>query len=197
MKKSITKRRIAIFAFLYKASPFLVFAGTISIWFGLMVFYWRDLTLAELIWLFGISIIVQGISYTIAGMIHRREEYQWFMLLTLGIIHIIGGLAAIILPGITSLIFLKLMGVIWLAGGIIQIFAAIRLREEIWNVGWLVLAGVVSIASGIFMIINAGNDAMALMWIIPLYAVCFGLLMIIFGLQIKYKAEQVSEDLDE
>jgi uncharacterized membrane protein HdeD (DUF308 family) len=197
MIKSLYNRRRAIKGLLQKASPLLIIAGTISFWFGLLVFLWPDLTLSALVWLFAVSAMVQGISYVTAGMIYRKEEYQWWLLLFWGMIYLTAGLFTILFPDVTSVILLMLMGATWFGGGILQIIAAIWLRKEIRNEGWLAIAGIISVISGVYVLGNPERGAMALMWLIALYAGLFGILMVIFGLKIKYWINKYSEDVIE
>jgi len=116
-------------------------------------------------------------------------------LLLLGIINGTAGLFAVFYPGITSLFLIKVMGATWLVAGLIQVIAAIQLRREIVGEVWLGIAGLASVLVGLFVLVNPASSALALLWLIGLYAVLFGIVMIIFGIRAKRWRRSFYEDI--
>ncbi|HKH62414.1 MAG TPA: HdeD family acid-resistance protein [Flavitalea sp.] len=170
---------------LQKVSTSLIFSGLMSLLFGILCFAWPDITLVALVWLFGISIIGQGIAFVSSAVTHRKEEDQWWVLLLIGLINIVAGLLAIFYPGISALFLVALMGITWLITGIIEVIAAIRLRKEIENEGWLILGGLLSVIAGAYILVSPGSGALAILWLIALYAIIFGILLILLGYKAK------------
>jgi uncharacterized membrane protein HdeD (DUF308 family) len=170
---------------LTKVSSSLIFSGALSLLFGVLCFAWPGITLVALVWIFAISVVSQGVVFVSSAMRHRKEEDQWWVLLVIGIINIIAGLFAILYPGISALILVMVMGITWLITGIIEIIAAIRLRKEIENEGWLILGGLLSVIAGFYLLMSPGSGALAILWLIALYAVVFGILLIVLGLKAK------------
>jgi uncharacterized membrane protein HdeD (DUF308 family) len=63
----------------------------------------------------------------------------------------------------------------WAIGtGVLEIGAAVRLRRELTNEWLLVLSGVLSVAFGLFLIVRPEEGALAVVWVIGLYAIVFG-----------------------
>ena len=106
------------------------------------------------------------------------------MLLT-GIINIVAGIICIANPGITALFFVILIGVSWLITGLMEIYAGISLRKELTNEGWLILAGILSTLSGLFLIFRTGEGALALIWLIAGFAIVFGVILVLLALKAK------------
>ena len=159
--------------------------GVLSVLFGIISFAWPGLTLTTLVYLFAISVIAEGIA-VLAGAWQARDENQnWWLMLLAGIINIVAGIICIANPGITALFFVVLMGVSWLVTGLIEIYAAISLRKEITNEGWLALAGVLSVLSGLFLIFRTEEGALALVWLIAGFAIVFGIILILLALKAK------------
>ena len=52
--------------------------------------------------------------------------------------------------------------------------AAIRLRKEIDNELWLGLSGLLSVIFGVWAFLFPGEGALALVWLIGIYAIIFG-----------------------
>jgi uncharacterized membrane protein HdeD (DUF308 family) len=57
---------------------------------------------------------------------------------------------------------------------VLQIIAAIKLRKEIEGEFWLGLSGLISIRFALFTIARPGEGALAVVWIIGVYAFAFG-----------------------
>jgi uncharacterized membrane protein HdeD (DUF308 family) len=103
----------------------------------------------------------------------------------LAFINLGAGIAALLYPHVTVLFLIMLMGLTWLATGMLQIIAAFRLRREIHNEAWLVLTGLISILSGLFVLLKPGDGALALLWLISAYAIAFGTGLLILGIKAK------------
>jgi uncharacterized membrane protein HdeD (DUF308 family) len=178
-----------------RAWPAFLFSGILSLCFGILVWAWPDITLVALVWMFAIPVIIHGISYVVAAIRGRHEHSHWILLLLLGIINGTAGLLAVLYPGITSLFLVKVMGATWLVAGLLQVFAAIQLRREIVGEVWLAIAGLASVIVGLFVLINPASSALTLLWLIGLYAVLFGIVMIIFGIRAKRWRRSFYEDI--
>ena len=72
--------------------------------------------------------------------------------------------------------------------GVFEIVAAIRLRKEIKNEWLLILSGALSVVFGIFMIVNPGAGALAVLWLIGVFAVAYGALLVVLSFKLKKHA---------
>jgi uncharacterized membrane protein HdeD (DUF308 family) len=61
----------------------------------------------------------------------------------------------------------------------------IRLRKEISHEWLLVLSGILSIIFGIALVANPAAGALAVVWIIGLYALLIGLMMIVLAFRLR------------
>jgi uncharacterized membrane protein HdeD (DUF308 family) len=69
--------------------------------------------------------------------------------------------------------------------GAIEIAVAIRLRRELENEWLLVLAGVASILLGLILAIFPGSGALALVWLIGVYAIVFGVAILALAFRLR------------
>jgi len=182
---------------LKKAWKNILFTGIFSIIFGVLTYAWPGVTVVTLAWLFAFSVIAQGISLAHAGWQGRNDEKNWWLILLLGIINIIAGVVCFTKPGMTAIFLVTLMGISWLFTGILEIYAAIRLRKEIDNEGWLILGGILSVISGLFVIARPGAGALAMTWLIATFAVVFGIFMILLALRAKKWSGKVGDRIEE
>ncbi len=160
--------------------------GVLSMLFGIISFAWPGLTLTTLVYLFGIAVIAEGLAVLVGAWQAKGENRNWWIMLLTGIINIFAGIICIARPGITALFFIGVMGVSWLITGLMEIYAAVSLRKEITNEGWLAMAGILSVLSGLFLIFRTGEGALALIWLIAGFTMIFGALLVLLALEIHF-----------
>jgi uncharacterized membrane protein HdeD (DUF308 family) len=162
----------------------MVLRGIAAIAFGILAFIWPRITVAVLVFLWGAYALVDGIFAIVAGIKSHGEYKRWGLLLFEGILGVIAGVLAFVIPGITALILLILIAAWAIVTGVFEIAAAIQLRKQIHNEWLLALAGVASILLGIALLINPLAGVLAVVWIIGAYAIVFGALLIALGLRL-------------
>ena len=72
-----------------------------------------------------------------------------------------------------------------IATGVLQIMGAIRLRKEIDNEWFLILGGIISVMFGVGILVVPGAGALALVWVIDIYAIILGALFVAAGYRLK------------
>jgi uncharacterized membrane protein HdeD (DUF308 family) len=85
----------------------------------------------------------------------------------------------------TALILLYFIGAWAIITGILEVVAAVRLREEIEGEWALGLSGVASIIFGILLFIFPGTGALAVVWLIGAYAILFGALLLYLAFKVR------------
>ncbi len=141
-----------------------------------------------LIVLFAAYAMIGGFASISAAVQNRKSNSEWWLPLLLGLIGLLAGAIAILNPGLTAVVLVLLMGATALAGGIIDIAMAIRLRKVIQGKGFLILNGIVSILFGVFVLFFPGAGALALIWLISIYAVVTGVLLLALAWRAKHWA---------
>jgi uncharacterized membrane protein HdeD (DUF308 family) len=162
----------------------LVVRGLAAIAFGILAIAWPAVTLLFLLALFAAYAIVSG-GVAIIGSLKNRDDRGWWLVLVFGIISVAAGVVAIFYPGITALALIIVIGVNAVFSGVLDIAMAVRLRKEIRGEWLLGLAGLVSILFGVFVILLPGAGALALIWLISVYAIATGILFIILGIKLR------------
>lgn len=162
-----------------------VLRGLLAAAFGVIALAWPALTLGGLVILFGIYVILEGILAIAAGLQRRlRQKMDWFLLLE-GLAGVAVGILAFIWPGITAVVLLLFIAVWAIITGIIEIAAAVELRKEIAGEWLLALSGIASILIGILLVASPGTGALAVVWLIGIYALLFGFLLMVLGIKAK------------
>jgi uncharacterized membrane protein HdeD (DUF308 family) len=169
---------------------FVVLRGVAALLFGLLTFFNPALTLATLILVFGAYAMVDGLVTIVAAVANRRGQPHWVALLVGGLLSSALGVLTFLYPGVTALVLLYFIGFWAAVAGIVQIAAAIRLRKVISGEWALALAGVVSIVFSILLFLAPGTGALAMALWIAVYAVVFGILLIVLGLRLRSWSKQ-------
>ncbi len=157
--------------------------GIFAIVFGILAFLWPAIALATLILLFGIYALADGICAVITAVTHKIGTRRWWGLFA-GIVSIIAGILAFAWPGITALALLYLIAAWAIVTGILEILAAIELRKELSNEWLLILSGIVSVVFGVLVTANPGAGALSIIWLISIYAVILGVLLVVLGIRL-------------
>ena len=161
-----------------------VLRGILAVVFGLLALAWPGLTIEVLVVLFGIYAIFEGVLALSAAFRHRQRPIWWVLLLE-GLAGIVVGVFAFIWPGLTAVILLIFIAIWAILTGILEIAAAIQLRRQLKGEWALGLTGVLSILIGLLLLSNPGAGALAVVWLIGIYAVLFGVLLVILGFKVK------------
>ena len=162
-----------------------VLRGVLAILFGIVAWVWPGLTVSALVILFGAYAFVNGIFAVFAGIASFGENRRWWAELLVGIAGIILGILTFFWPGVTALALLYLIAAWAIVSGVFEIGAAIELRKAIDNEWLLGIGGVVSVIFGLILIFFPGSGAISLVWVIGIYAIIFGVLLIALGFRLR------------
>ncbi|PWF41742.1 HdeD family acid-resistance protein [Massilia glaciei] len=164
---------------LLRSWKMLALRGAIALLFGVLAAMWPGLTLLWLVALFAAFALLGGVVCIAAAVRHRKSDRSWWLWLLLGVASVAAAAGAMAYPTITSLVLILFIGANALVTGVIDIAIAVRLRKHIENEVLLGFGGAVSILFGaIVLLFPAGAGALALVWLISLYAIASGVLLL-------------------
>jgi uncharacterized membrane protein HdeD (DUF308 family) len=163
----------------------LALRGALAIIFGIVAFLSPGITLLALVLLFGAYMLVDGILAIVAGVWQAGRSERWWLLLIEGVVGVLAGIIAFASPQVTALALLYLVAAWAIVTGVLEIIAAVRLRQEIEGEWALIVGGVVSVAFGVLLAVLPGVGILSLVWLIGAYAVMFGVLLIALALRVR------------
>lgn len=163
----------------------IVVRGAVAVLFGVLALAWPGITLAALVIVWGAYALADGVLALIAAWRVRDQGRPFWSLVLVGLLGIVAGVLTLWWPAITALVLLMVIAVWAIVTGIFQIVAAIRLRKLIEGEWLLGLSGLVSVIFGMLMVASPRAGALAVLWIIALYAIAFGVLLIVLGVRLK------------
>jgi len=165
----------------------LLLRGIAAVIFGVLALAWPGLTLLTLILVYGAFTLIDGVLAIIAAITGGAPAPRWW-LAVVGLLGIATGLLMFTMPGLTGLVLLYFIAGWAIATGVFQIVGAINLRKEIDNEWFLILGGIVSVLFGVGVMMAPGAGALALLWVIGIYAVFIGVMFIALAFRLKKHA---------
>lgn len=163
----------------------LAMRGAVSLVFGILAAFWPGITLLWLLVIFAAYALIQGVTSAVAAVQNRKTNDDWWLMLLWGLVGIGAGVIAFMLPNLTAVVLVLVIGATALASGIVDVVMGVRLRKVIRGEGFLILNGIISIAFGVFVFFFPGAGALALVWLIAMYAIISGLLLLALAWRAK------------
>ena len=161
----------------------LALRGVLAVIFGIMAVVWPGITLLTLAILFGAYAFVNGIVAGIGAI--RAGSHSRALLVLEAILGILVGIMTLFWPLITLVALTVLIGAWAIVTGIDQIISAFRLRKEIKGELFYILSGIISVLFGLMVLFWPAKGALAVAWIIGVYAIVFGILLIALSLRVR------------
>ena len=161
----------------------LLLRGLLAVLFGLIALFLPGMTLTVLVLVFGAYALVEGVFAVVAG-IRGTGGRRWVLIIE-GVLGVLAGIVALVWPGITALVLLYVIAFWAIFTGIAEVVAAIALRREIAGEWALILGGVLSVIFGIILAILPGAGLLSLVWLVGLYAILFGIALIVLAFRLR------------
>jgi uncharacterized membrane protein HdeD (DUF308 family) len=162
----------------------LALRGAFAIIFALIAFFSPGATLLSLVWVFAAYMLVDGVFGIVSGIRAASNNQRWGLLILEGILNILVGIIAFLMPGLTDLFFVTLMAVWSLITGVLMIVAAFKLNPT-YGRGWLIFSGIVSVLFGVALLLAPLVGAVVLTWWLGAYALVFGISLLVLAFKLK------------
>jgi uncharacterized membrane protein HdeD (DUF308 family) len=161
----------------------LLLRGVLAIIFGIIALVAPGIALLALIIVFGAYAFLDGILTIVVAIQERHVLPRWGWLLVEGLVGIALGIVAFVWPGETALILLFIVAAWAIVTGILEIGEAFTIKD--WLIG---LAGILSVAFGILLLIRPGAGLLSLLWLLGIYALIFGVVLIAHAFHLRMKS---------
>lgn len=166
--------------------------GILAIAFGVVALISPAVALTAIAIVFGAYTLVDGVMLAIAAVQTRKTTKGWGWVLAQGILSVLVGLAALILPGLVGA--LGGLVVLWtivfwnIMTGIASIQAATKAEAGSAKT-WMIVAGVVSLVFAVILAIavlaTPGVTLLGLIWAVGIYAIVFGIMLIVTAIHVR------------
>ncbi|XRQ02710.1 HdeD family acid-resistance protein [Actinomadura welshii] len=155
----------------------LAVRGAFAVLIGIVALVWPAITVLALVVLFGAFALVDGVIALLVAVRGTTGAPRGLLALS-GVAGIALGVAALGWPGITAFALLMLIAAWAVATGVLEIVAAIALRKQLQGEWAYILTGAISLLFGIMLFVWPASGALAVVWLIGLFAIMFGAAMV-------------------
>jgi uncharacterized membrane protein HdeD (DUF308 family) len=163
----------------------LVLQGILGIVFGAVAIAVPDIALVTLAYLFAIWAIVAGLTQIGVGWrIAEHRGRAWPFAVT-GVISVIAGLLAAFIPGPTVLFLILLLGWWLVFQGVMEIYAAWRIRREVSGEWLLALGGIARLVVGLIVLAMPVVGAILTVALIATFSIIGGITALLVGLRLR------------
>lgn len=154
--------------------------GILAIVFGVIALFSPASAFLAVVLVFGAYAIVDGIVEIVHGIAMRGGSKSWGWLIFAGVVSILAGIAALVLPIVAGLLGAILM--LWmivaynLVHGVMVIGVAVKSeRGRAWGIVVGVLSVLFSVVLAILILVTPGTAVLGLIFAVGIYAVVFGI----------------------
>jgi uncharacterized membrane protein HdeD (DUF308 family) len=160
----------------------VVAMGVVSILLGLLAIFFPGATLLTVGIYFAAWLFVSGIFSLIASFSRDGDTVGRVLAAVLGVISVIVGFALLRAPFQSVEVFIFVLGVFWLAQGIMTLVAAFALRE---GRNLQILSGLLGIVAGIIVLTYPISSAVTLALVGGVWLVILGVTQVVAGLRLR------------
>jgi uncharacterized membrane protein HdeD (DUF308 family) len=158
----------------------LAVRGILGILFGIVALVYPGVTLTALVLVLGGYAVVDGLLALFTAVGGDEEGQLWYVLE--GILGISLGILIFAYPGISERALIFVIAAWAILTGILEMMAGFEL--PIARAWLLALAGLLSVVFGVLVAFNPAGGALAIVWLLGIYALVFGVLMLVLGFRL-------------
>lgn len=170
----------------------LVVRGILAIIFGVAAIFWPGLTLVTLVYLFSAFILVNGIMDLIFGVDRLISGAQavWtrILMLLVAVLQIGVGVYLLRHPGVSFATLILLIGFTFIVRGVFEIVSGLFEKASSSYKVLTILGGILAFVAGIVVLFQPVTSGVVFVWILGVYALITGPLMIALAMDVKRNA---------
>jgi len=171
----------------------VVLRGVFAILFGILALLAPGVALISIAVVYAVYAILDGVMAIGHAIRKRRTDRTWGWLLVQGLFSLVAGIVILVWPAAAGVVggFFVLWTIVILSAvhGVVGIVsaegAANDERGKAWGVASAVLSVLFAILLAVMLWTNPGSTVLGLIWVVGLYAIVFGVMLIVTAVQLR------------
>lgn len=167
--------------------------GVLALIFGALAFWMPQSALLAMTLVFGVFSLVNGAFNLVAAVRYIQKKERWGWLLFSGIVGILTGVVVLVAPWVATMVMASFLwasvGFWAIFTGVLEISAAIRLRQEIKGEIWLAFSGLLSIVLGAIVLwiffSRPVESFLVAGWLLGFYAAVYGVTLLFLSWRLR------------
>jgi uncharacterized membrane protein HdeD (DUF308 family) len=167
----------------------LVLQGILGIVFGILVIVFPGIALITLAYVFAAWAIVTGASHLVQGWRVAEHRGRSWPFAVMGVLGIVAGFLAALIPGITVLGLILLLGAWLVTQGAMEVYTAWRIRREVTG-EWIIAAiGILRVVAGLIVLAMPVVGALLTVTLMAVGAILGGIAALSLGFRLRRLAD--------
>jgi uncharacterized membrane protein HdeD (DUF308 family) len=170
--------------------------GVLATLFGIAAVFWPGITLVTLVYLFSAFVLINGLVNLVFGVGNlvgsEKSLMSRFLTLLLSLLEIGVGVYLLRHTGVTFATFILLIAMVLIVRGVFEIVEALFDGGAGFNRMIMGLLGILAIIAGIVVLFQPAASGVAFVWIIGIYALITGPLLIAMGMEVNKAARPIA-----
>lgn len=170
----------------------LVLRGVLAILFGIAAVFWPGITVVTILYLFAAFMLVSGLVELVMGVVHigtpGTSVLTKILVLLLGLLQVGVGVYLLRHPQVTFATLILLIGFSLIIRGVFEIVEGLFEEGPSMQRVVLIIVGLLAVLAGIVVLFQPRTASVAFVWIIGLYALISGPLLIAAAMDAKKMA---------
>ena len=167
----------------------LAFRGIVAILFGVAAVFWPELTIKTLVYLFGGFVLASGLATLISSLVNINNIEASFLMRLLmvlvGMVEIGVGVYLLRHPLVTFTTFILIIGFTLIFRGVVEICSGLFEARGAMHKTLLITGGLIAGIAGVVLLFQPASGGIAFVWILGLYSLLAGAMMIALAMDIK------------
>jgi uncharacterized membrane protein HdeD (DUF308 family) len=170
----------------------LVVQGVVAVILGVVALVWPQITLIALVVIWGVWALVDGIAMGAAafrpGPTGRRILFG-----IMAVLGIVAAFFAFFRPGLTAVALTWILGIWLIVRGLFELVGAFS--STLQAPRWLIIvSALIDLLLGILFVANPGTGVVAIIWVIGVLAIVWGIVFVVLGLTVRKGAGQLAAE---
>jgi uncharacterized membrane protein HdeD (DUF308 family) len=166
----------------------IVAYGVATVLAGVVAILWPSSTLVVIAIIFAVQLLVGAVyQFVFAFAIPNESGWLRALVAVLSVFSFVVALYLLGRVGLTLLVLATLVGIYWIALGIIELFVAIG-RTGVQGRAWIAITGILSILAGGVIVISPVSSLFFLTIFLGFWLVIFGVMLIVRGIALRSEA---------
>jgi uncharacterized membrane protein HdeD (DUF308 family) len=166
--------------------------GVVALLFGIAAVFWPGLTLVTLVYLFSAFVLAWGIVSIVHGILAIKQRGTWWLTLLFGIVATGVGVYLVRHTNVSFKTLILLIGFTLIIRGIFDVLsvfleAASATTKVLWGI-----SGLAAIIVGIVILNQPVAGGVAFVWVLGLYALITGPLLIAMSIDVRNELNALS-----
>jgi uncharacterized membrane protein HdeD (DUF308 family) len=160
-----------------------VLRGLLAIGVGILAWTRPEIFWASLVLVFGVYAVVDGVFAIVAAISGETRDRALHFLE--GVLGILVGVIVFLYPDQAGRVIVLVIGLWAATTGVVEMIAAVRLRQEIADEWLLGLGGLLSGILGVILIVRPEFGRVTTTYVLGTYGLIFGIVLVMLGLRLR------------